>query len=63
MLFSILDILPAKTLDPLNQIIHSSMRTTYYITRLDHSTTTSHQASCMWLPFSLRYKVRVLYKP
>ena len=37
-----------------------SIRTTYCITRLDRSTTTSHQSSRMWLPFSLRCKLRIL---
>ena len=30
------------------------------MTRLNHSTTTSHQSSRMWLPFSFRYKLCVL---
>ena len=50
---SLLNLLPAKATTPLNLIIHSSIRTTYYITRLDHSTTESQQLSRMWLPFSL----------
>ena len=33
---------------------------TYCLTRLDHSTTISHQSSRMWLPFSLRCKLRIL---
>ena len=48
---SLLNLLPAKTA-PLNRIIRSSIRTNC-LTRLDHSTTTSHQSSRMWLPFSL----------
>ena len=40
--------------------MRSSIRTTYYLTRLDHSTTTSHQSYRMWLPFSLRCKLRIL---
>ena len=43
----LLNLLPAKATAPLNQIIDSSIRTTYCITRLDHSTTTSHQSSRM----------------
>ena len=57
---SLLNLLPAKATAPLNRIIRSSIRTTYCITRLNHSTTTSHQSSRMWLPFSLRYKLRML---
>ena len=41
-------------------VFRSSIRTTYCLTRLDHSTTTYHQASRMWLPFSLRCKLRIL---
>ena len=51
-----MNILHAKTTAPLNRIIRSSIRTTYCITRLDHSTTSSH----MWLPFSLRCKLIIL---
>ena len=57
---SLLNLLPAKATAPLNRIIRSSIRTTYCLTRLDHSTTTSHQSSRMWLPFSLRCKLRIL---
>ena len=57
---SILNVLPAKATVPLNRIIRSSIRTTYCIIRLDHSTTISHQSSRMWLPFSLRCKLRIL---
>ena len=57
---SLLNLLPAKATDPLNRIIRSSIRNTYCLTRLDHSTTTSHQSSRMWLPFSLRCKLRIL---
>ena len=57
---SLLHLLPAKATAPLNRIIRSSIRTTYSLTRLDHSTTTSHQSSRMWLPFSLRCKLRIL---
>ena len=46
---SLLNLLPAKANAPLNRIIRSSIRTTYCLTRLDHSTTTSHQSSRMWL--------------
>ena len=49
-----------KSTAPLNRIIRSSIRTTYCITRLDHSTTISHQSSRMWLPFSLRCKLHIL---
>ena len=56
---SILNLLPAKSTAPLNRIIRSSIRTTYCLTRLDHPTT-SHQSSRMWLPFSLRCKLRIL---
>ena len=56
----LLNLLPAKATAPLNRIIHYSIRTTYCLTRLDHSTTTSHQSSRMWLPFSLRCKLRIL---
>ena len=48
---SLLNILPSKATPPLNRIIRSSILTTYCLTRLDHSTTTSHQSSHMWLPF------------
>ena len=58
---SILNLLPAKSTAPLNRIIRYSIRTTYCITRLDHSNTTSHQSSRMCLPFSLRCKIRILY--
>ena len=58
--YSLLNVLPAKATDPLNQIIRSSILTTYCITRLDHSTKTSHQSSRIWLPFSLRCKLRIL---
>ena len=51
-----MNILHAKTTAPLYRIIRSSIRTTYCITRLDHSTTSSH----MWLPFSLRCKLIIL---
>ena len=57
---SLLNLLPAKATAPLNRIIRSSIRTTYCLTRLDHSTTTSHQSSRMWLPFSLRCKLRII---
>ena len=57
---SLLNLLPAKSTAPLNRIIRSSIRTTYCLTRLDHSTTTSHQSYRMWLPFSLRCKLRIL---
>ena len=57
---SLLNLLPAKATAPLNWIIRSSIRTTYCLTRLDYSTTTSHQSSRMWLPFSLRCKLRIL---
>ena len=57
---SILNLLPAKATAPLNRIIRSSIRTTYCITRLYHYTTTSHQSSRMWLPFSLRCKLSVI---
>ena len=57
---SLLNLLPAKATAPLNRIIRSSISTTYCLTRLDHSTTTSHQSSRMWLPFSLRCKLRIL---
>ena len=56
---SLLNLLSAKATAPLNRIIRSSIRTTYCIIRLDHSTTTSHQASRMWLPFSLGCKLRI----
>ena len=39
---SLLNLLPAKATAPLNRIIRSSIRTTYCLTHLDHSTT-SHQ--------------------
>ena len=57
---SLLNLLPAKDTAPLNRIIRSSISTTYCLTRLDHSTTTSHQSSRMWLPLSLRCKLRIL---
>ena len=61
---SLLNLLPAKATAPLNRIIRSSISTTYCITRLDHSrispTITSHQSFRMWLPFSLRCKLRIL---
>ena len=57
---SLLNLLPAKATAPLNRIIRSSIRTTYCITRLDHSTITSHQSSRMWLPFLIRCKLRIL---
>ena len=55
-----MNLLPAKAIAPLNRIIHSSIRTTYCLTRLGHYTTTSHQSSRMWLHFSLGCKVRIL---
>ena len=57
---SLLNLLPAKTTAPLNRIIRSSIRTTYCITRLDHSTTTSHQSFRILLPFSIRCKLSIL---
>ena len=54
-------VLPAEATAPLNRIIRSSIRTTYCIARMDHSTTTSHKSSIMWLPFSLRCKLRILF--
>ena len=50
---SLLNLIPAKATAPLNRIILS-------LTRLDHSTITSHQSYRMWLPFSLRCKLRIL---
>ena len=45
----------------LRQLDSGCLSTYYYcLTRLDHSTTTSHQSSRMWLPFSLRCKLRIL---
>ena len=57
---SLLNLLHAKSTDPLYRIIRSSIRTTYCLTRLDHSTTTSHQSSRMRLPFSRRCKLCLL---
>ena len=57
---SLLNLLPAKETAPLKRIIRYSIYTTYCLTRLDHSTTTSHQSSRMWLPFSIRCKLRIL---
>ena len=51
---------PAKSTAPLNRIIRSLIRTIYCITRLDNSTTTSHQSSRMCPPFSLRCKLLIL---
>ena len=58
---SLLNVLPAKATAPLNRIFCSSIRTIYCITRLEHSTTTSHQSSHMWPPFSLSCKLRILF--
>ena len=44
---SLLNLHPAKATVPLNQIIHSSIRTSYCIIRLGHSTTTYYQSSRM----------------
>ena len=57
---SLLNLLPAKATAPLNRIIRSSIGTTYCTQRMDYSTTISHQSSRMWLPFSLRCKLRVI---
>ena len=57
---SLLNLLPAKSTSPLNRSIRYSIRTTYCITRLDYSTTTSHKSSRVFLPFSLRCKLRIL---
>ena len=40
---SLLNLFPAKSTAPLKRIIRSSIRTTYCITQLYHSTTTSHK--------------------
>ena len=57
---SLLNLLIAKATATLNRIIRSSIRTTYCITRLDYSTTASHQSSREWLPFSLKCKLHIL---
>ena len=57
---SLLNLFLAKSIAPLNRIIRSSILTTYRLTRLYHSTTTFHQSSRMWLPFSLRSKLPIL---
>ena len=57
----LLNLLPVKATAPLNLIIRSSVHTTYCIIRMDHSTTTSHQSSRMWLLFYLRCKLCILY--
>ena len=56
----LLNLISGKATVQLNRIIHSSIRTTYCLTRLDHSTTKSHQSSRMWLPFSRRCKLSIL---
>ena len=57
---SLLNLLPSKATAHLNWIIRSSIHTTYCLTRLNHYTTTSYQSSRIWLPFSLKCKLRIL---
>ena len=56
---SLLNLLPAKATAPLNRIIRSS-----YVLLMFNSTGSLyyniHQSSRMWLPFSLRCKLRIL---
>ena len=57
---SILINLPLSSISPLNQVILSSICTTYNLRIRDHSSTSSYQHLPPWFPFNKRSAHRIL---